>query len=156
LELNKLLWSKFWVNYFLLLIPAEILIITTNMMMNATPFMMWLSTVTIGCMTLGITSLGIGLGACFPRFKAENVSQMATGFGGVVYMIVAVSFIGLVVVLEARPVHLFFMANLQNLPLTAGEVVEITVLLTAALLLNMLAFIIPMKAGMKKIAHLEL
>ncbi|MCK5254920.1 MAG: hypothetical protein KAQ81_02780, partial [Deltaproteobacteria bacterium] len=76
LEMRRLLWSKFWISFFFLLIPAEILIITTDILMNASDFMIWLSVITIGCMTFGITSLGIGLGTYFPRFKVENVSQI--------------------------------------------------------------------------------
>jgi ABC-2 type transport system permease protein len=156
LELRKLVWSKFWVNFFFLLIPAEILIITTDVLMNATNFMIWLSAITIAGMTFGITSLGIGFGAWFPRFKAENVSQIATGFGGMMYMITAVSFVGLVVILEARPVYLFFMSKLRGLPLTGGELTEIVILLFMALILNILAFILPMKLGLKKLASLEI
>lgn len=156
LELRKLVWSKFWLNFFFLLIPAEILIITTDILMNATNFMLWLSAITIGGMTFGITSLGIGFGAYFPRFKAENVSQIATGFGGMMYMIVAVSFIGLVVILEARPVYLFFMAKIRSIPLTGAELTEIVVLLFMALILNVLAFVLPMKLGLRKLAILEI
>ena len=156
LELRRLLWSKFWVSFFFLLIPAEILIITTDILMNATDFMIWLSAITIGCMTFGITSLGIGLGTYFPRFKVENVSQIATGFGGMIYMIAAVSFVGLVVILEARPVYLFFMSKLRSVPLTGGELTEILVLLSLALGLNVLAFILPMKYGLKKLTSLEI
>jgi len=155
IELRKLLWSKFWISFFFLLIPAEVLIITTDILMNATPFMMWLSAITMGCMIFGITSLGVGFGAYFPRFKVENVSQIATGFGGMIYMITAVSFIGLVVMLEARPVYLFFMSKLRSFPLTGGELTEIVILLFIALLLNVLAFILPMKLGEKKLAGLE-
>ncbi|MBW1839776.1 MAG: hypothetical protein JRI49_07545 [Deltaproteobacteria bacterium] len=155
LEMRRLLWSKFWVSFFFLLIPAEILIITTDILMNATDFMIWLSAITIGCMTFGITSLGIGLGTCFPRFKVENVSQIATGFGGMIYMITAVSFVGLVVILEARPVYLFFMSKLRSVPLTGGELTEIIVLLSLALVLNVLAFILPMRFGIKKLSRLE-
>ncbi len=155
LELRKLLWSKFWVNFFFLLIPAEILIITTDLLMNATQFMIWLSAITMGCMTFGITSMGIGLGTYFPRFKVENVSQIATGFGGMVYMISAISFIGVVVILEARPVYLFFMSKFKGLPLTRVEVAEIAVLLSVALALNLIAFLLPMKLGVKKLTRLE-
>ena len=123
--------------------------------MNATDFMIWLSAITIGCMTFGITSLGIGLGTCFPQFKVENVSQIVTGFGGMIYMITAVSFVGLVVILEARPVYLFFMSKLRSVPLTGGELTEIIVLLSLALVLNVLAFILPMRFGIKKLSCLE-
>ena len=123
--------------------------------MNATDFMIWLSVITIGCMTFGITSLGIGLGTYFPRFKVENVSQIATGFGGMLYMITAVSFIGLVVILEARPVYLFFMSKLRSIPLTGRELAEIITLLYLVLVVNVVAFILPMKLGLRKLSSLE-
>ncbi len=156
LELRTLVWSKFWVNFFFLLIPAELLIITTDLLMNATPFMIGLSVITIGGMTFGITSLGIGFGAWFPRFKVENVSQIPTGFGGMLYMIVAVSFIGLVVTLEARPVYLFFVSRMRGVPLTNGEILEIVGLFTVAFLLLVLTFIMPMRLGLKRLSCLEI
>ena len=156
LELRTLVWSKFWVNFFFLLIPAELLIITTDLLMNATPFMIWLSAITIAGMTFGITSLGIGFGACFPRFNVENVSQISTGFGGMLYMIVAISFVGLVVILEARPVYLLFISKTRGFPLTGGEHLEIMGLFTIAFLLNILAFIVPMRLGLKKLATIEM
>jgi ABC-2 type transport system permease protein len=131
-------------------------LVTTDILMNATNFMLWLSAITIGGMTFGITSLGIGFGAYFSRFKVENVSQIATGFGGMMYMIVAVSFIGLVVILEARPVYLFFMSKIRSIPLTGAELTEIVVLLFMALILNVLAFVLPMKLGLRKLASLEI
>jgi ABC-2 type transport system permease protein len=156
LKLRTLVWSKFWVNFFFLLIPAELLIITTDLLMNATPFMIWLSAITIAGMTFGITSLGIGFGACFPRFNVENVSQISTGFGGMLYMIVAISFVGLVVILEARPVYLFFISKTRGFPLTGVEHLEIMGLFTVAFLLNILAFIVPMRLGLKKLATIEM
>ena len=155
LELRTVLWSKFWVNFFFLLIPAELLIITTNLLMNAAPFMQWLSVLSIAGMTFGITSLGMGCGARFPRFNAENVSQVTTGFGGMFYMIVAVLFIGLMVVLEARPVYLFFTAQFRGLPLTGWERAEIGGLLAAAALLNALVAILPMRLGLQQLSSLE-
>jgi len=156
LELRTLVWSKFWMNFFFLLIPAELLIITTDILMNATPFMLGLSVITIAGMTFGITSLGIGFGAWFPRFKVENVSQIPTGFGGMLYMIVAVCFVGLVVILEARPVYLFFISRMRGVPLTSGELTEVIGLFTVAFLLLVLTFIMPMRLGIKKLASLEL
>lgn len=156
LELRTILWSKFWVNFLFLLIPAELLIITTNLLINSAYFMQWLSVITIAGMTLGITSLGMGCGARFPRFNAENVSQVATGFGGMFYMILAVVFIGCMVLLEARPVYLFFMAQFRALPLTGWELTEIAALLAAALLLNVFVAILPMRLGLRQLSDLEL
>ncbi len=156
MELRTVLWSKFWINFFFLLMPAELLIITTNALMSASLFMQWLSVITMAGMTVGITSLGMGCGARFPRFNAENVAQVATGFGGMFYMILAMVFIVLVVMLEARPVYLFFMAQFRGIPLNGWELAEMWALLAAAVLLTVLVAILPMRLGLKSLSRLEL
>jgi ABC-2 type transport system permease protein len=155
LDLRRFIKTKFWMNFFFLFILAEILTIYSNYLLNATPFIMILSAVTIGLMTLGITSLGIGLGSYFPRFKVENVAQIPTGFGGVVYMILAISFIGLIVILEARPVYILFMARLKMASLTFWEGLEIGLSFLGVGVINCLAFFLPLKIGVEKLSHLE-
>ncbi len=76
---------------------AEVLIVLSNTLLKVTPFMMSLGIVTVFMMTFGITSLGVGLGAVFPKFKHENVAQIPTGFGGIVYMLMTMLFIGVVI-----------------------------------------------------------
>jgi ABC-2 type transport system permease protein len=43
---------------------------------------------------------------------------VATGFGGVTFMIVSSLFVGVTVVLEAGPVYILFMADVRNVPVT--------------------------------------
>jgi hypothetical protein len=80
---------------------------------------------------------------------------VATGFGGMFYMIMAVVFIGMMVMLEARPVYLFFTAQFRAIPLTGWEWAEIMALLVAVFLLNLLVAILPMRLGLKKLSRLE-
>jgi ABC-2 type transport system permease protein len=90
---------------------AEALIILSNTLLKVTPFMMELGIVTVFMITFGITSLGVGLGAVFPRFKHENVAQIPTGFGGIVYMLITMLFIGAVIIIEAWPTYRIFTAQ---------------------------------------------
>jgi ABC-2 type transport system permease protein len=79
LSISTFLWAKFWSSLLPLLVLAEALIILSNTLLKVTPFMMELGIVTVFTMTFGITSLGVGLGAVFPRFKHENVAQIPDG-----------------------------------------------------------------------------
>ena len=87
---------------------GEFLVMVTNTLLGVGAFMMVLTSVTMLFLTLGIVALAVGLGATYPKFKAQGVAQVSTGFGGVVYMMVSLAFIGSVVGLELWPAHLLF------------------------------------------------
>jgi ABC-2 type transport system permease protein len=111
LSISAFLWAKFSSSLLPLLVLAEALIILSNTLLKVTPFMMELGIVTVFMITFGITSLGVGLGAVFPRFKHENVAQIPTGFGGIVYMLITMLFIGAVIIIEAWPTYRIFKAQ---------------------------------------------
>jgi ABC-2 type transport system permease protein len=107
-------------------------------------------------MTFGITSLGIGLGAVFPRFRYENVAQIPTGFGGIVYMLVTMIFIGVVVTLEAWPVYRIFMAQIAGSALPPSGWVRIILSLGLVLVINALALFLPIRIGLKRLSEREI
>ena len=48
-------------------------------------------------LTPGLCSLGVGLGARFPRFETENLAQVPTGYGGLIFMVASsLSLLGLI------------------------------------------------------------
>ncbi|MBW2563601.1 MAG: hypothetical protein JRE29_06140 [Deltaproteobacteria bacterium] len=153
--IKKFLWVKFFIYYFPLLILAEILIIVTNILLNVTAFMMILSIVTVFFIVPGIVAMGIGLGAAYPDFKAENPTQTVTSFGGLVFMILCAGYIGIVIVIEAGPVYSILMAEINGYALSILKWVWITVSFSIAFTLSILAIIIPMNFGEKKLSKLS-
>jgi ABC-2 type transport system permease protein len=149
--LKHFLWSKFWTGFIPLLFLAEILIIISNKILKVTDFMMALSTITIFIMTFGITGLGVGLGAIYPRFRFENAAQIPMGFGGVLYMILSMAFISITVVLEARPVYIYLWAKFIERVLRPQEILNIILSFSAVIILNILAFYLPMRLGLKSL-----
>jgi len=156
LSLTDFLWAKFWSSLLPLLLLSEILIILSNSLLKVTPFMMGIGVVTVFLMTFGITSLGVGLGAAFPRFRYENAAQIPTGFGGIVYMLVAMLFIGSVIVLEAWPVYRIFAAQSfrGHIPPSGWILIGSSFLLVLAV--NVLALLLPMKIGLKRLMQREI
>jgi ABC-2 type transport system permease protein len=134
---------------------SEILIVFTNYLLKVDTTMMMVSIITIFLMTFGITSLGVGCGAMYPRFKVENIAQIPTGFGGLLFMILSMLFIGLIIVLEARPVYYFMMSDLSNTPVSPSNWIKIAIHFGLVLIINILAFLIPMKIGLKKLSEFE-
>jgi ABC-2 type transport system permease protein len=155
LSIGDFLWAKFWSSFLHLLVIAEVLIVLSNVLLKVTPFMMALGIVTVFAMTFGVTALGVGMGAVFPKFKHENVAQIPTGFGGIVYMLVTMLFIGTVISFEAWPVYKLFMAKTMGRTIHAGDWAAIIASLGIAAAVNILALILPMKIGQKRIQDRE-
>jgi ABC-2 type transport system permease protein len=156
LELRDFLWAKFWSSALPLLVLAEAMIVLSNLLLKVSPFMMALGTATVLLMTFGITALGVGIGAMFPRFRHENVAQIPTGFGGIVYMLVTMLFIGLVILLEAWPVYRIFMMRNLGSSISAGGWFWTVFAFLLVLLVNALAVILPMKKGLKSLLDREI
>lgn len=155
LGLKRYLWGKYLFSLIPLLILAEVLIIATNYFLHVTPFMMVLSSCTMFFMVLGITALGVGIGAIYPDFRCENIVRVSTGFGGVLYMIISSLFVGTVVVLEAGPVYILFMANLHEKAVTSSQWLFIGISFLLVLVINILAIIKPMQMGLKALEAAE-
>jgi ABC-2 type transport system permease protein len=150
-ELRKFLWVKFFVYYAPLLLLAEILIISSNFLLQVTPFMMILSVVTIFLVTPGIVAMGIGFGAAYPDFHSENPSQSVTSFGGLLFMLVSAGFIATVIIVEAGPVYQFFMADVRGAKLSYPQIIWMVIAFVTVLLVCALALILPMRLGERRL-----
>ena len=156
LSLKAFLWIKFFIYYVPLLILTEILIVTTNMLLNVTPFMMTLSTITVFFLVPGIVAMGIGFGAAYPDFKAENPTQTVTSFGGLVFMILCAGYIGAIILLEAGPVYHLFMADIHGKIIPLGIWLWIAGSFSAVLAFSLLAIILPMRFGESRLSKFRI
>lgn len=154
IPLKKFLWIKFFIYFFPLLIFTAILIVATNILLSVTPFMMMLSAANVFFMVPGIVSMGIGFGAAYPDFKSENPAQAVTSFGGLLFMMVCAGYIGAVLVLEAGPVYHIFMADINQRVLTVIEWIWIIGSFGLAFILSILAIVLPMRFGEKKLLNI--
>ena len=153
LDLRGFLWSKYWTGTIPLLVLAVLITFVTNALLQATPFMMWLTLGTIVLLTFAISALALGFGALYPRFETENAAQIPTSFGGLVYMMAAFILLGVVIVLEAAPVMLHLRTQVwagdpPPLARTAGWL-----FLVAAICLA--ATIVPLRLGLRRLERME-
>ena len=156
IELKRLIWSKFWTSLVPLLLLAEVLIILSNIFLHVTQFMMIISTVSIFLITIAIVSMGIGIGAVYPRFRVEDVAQIYSGFGGLIYMIICVIFIGLVILLEAWPTYVIFMARIGHRSLSLFQWIEVVCCFCLTTLIILTATFLPIKIGLKRLSRIEI
>jgi ABC-2 type transport system permease protein len=152
LEMRQLLWSKFWVGTIPLLGLALILVFATDVLLQVSDFMMLVSIFTITMMTFAIAGLALGFGALFPKFNTENAAQIPTSFGGLVLMMASVVLIGLVIVLEARPVYQYVGARFMK---TETDPIAMWLGFGGATLVCLLATFVPIRIAVQRMQELE-
>ncbi len=152
-SLKTFLWIKFVIYFIPLLFLSELIIFVTNKLLNVTPFMMLLSTTTMFFIVPGVVSLGIGVGAAYADFNSENPAQTVTSFGGFLFMALAAMFVSAVIVLQASPVYNLFMAGLRNHRLTIFEWLWILISFGLAFVICILATLLPMRFGEKRLSE---
>lgn len=87
---TRLLAVKFIQACIPLSLVALALVGTTAYWLNLPPMLILLSMGHILLVAIGLTSMGIGMGAIFPRFRFENPAQVPMSFGGVLFMFAAI------------------------------------------------------------------
>ncbi len=151
LEIKTFLKVKFLFYCLPFMILGEALIILTNLILEVTPFVMILSTLTIALLVPGIVSLALGLGAAYPDFRAENPAQATTSMGGLIFMVMSAVFIVLVVVLEAGPAYQVFLADIAGRQLSAVNWLGIVVSFGVVIAISLLATALPLKYGARRL-----
>jgi ABC-2 type transport system permease protein len=133
--IGRLLLGKYLIALIPMIALGETLIILTNYFLHVSSFIMILSSVTMFFAVFGIIAMGIGFGSVYPRFKYENISQVSTGFGGLVYMISSILFMALIILIEAGPVRILFMAKMRGVGITAIQWIWIVLAFLSVFLL---------------------
>jgi ABC-2 type transport system permease protein len=152
IRIRAFLWIKFFIYFVPLLILTQILIVATNLLLQVTPFMMGLSVATMMLVVPAVVALGIGLGAAYPDFNAENPTQVVTGFGGLVFMMTAAVYITVVIVLQASPVYHIFMSGLLDRGLSITRWIWIGGSFLLILLFSVLTILCPMRYGERRLS----
>jgi len=150
-QAKSFLWIKFFLYYIPLIILAEILIVSSNLLLRVSHFMMFLSVITTFFLVPAIVGLATGLGAIYSDFKSENPANVVTSFGGLLFMILSFCLIAIVIILEAGPVYQIFMAGLRGQNLSVLQIIWVIVSFIFALLLCVLATFYPIYLGVKSL-----
>lgn len=103
LDMNDLLWAKFWTGAVPLLIVAVTLVGATNALLHVQNFVNVVSLTAIAALVFPLTALALTFGTFYPRFDSENAAQIPTSFGGLLFMMTAIVLIGVVAFATGRP-----------------------------------------------------
>ncbi len=155
IRLRRVWWSKFWSGVGPLAALGILLLVLGNRALGVGTVTMVVSVVTLALMTLGIAALGLCLGSLYPQFEYENAAKIPSSFGGVVYMILAILFIGLNVVLEAWPLWAILFARLVHRPLSTAEVAGIATSFAAVVTFDLAVFAVATVRGIRALEELR-
>jgi ABC-2 type transport system permease protein len=153
-SMRAFLWSKFWTGLLPVVVMAEALTIASNHLLGIGPFLKVLTAIGVFLASFALVGLAAGLGARYPRFSAENVTQVAGSFGGVAFMVMAVLFILLLVALLAWPASIYLLSQARGLPLTPGRMAISSACLCAVVVLSILTCLVPMEKGIEALENL--
>ncbi len=155
LPARRLFWAKFWVGAVPLLVFGQVLVQATNSYLQVMPFMVWLSGATLFAMVFAIVGLALAIGAAYPRLDADNAAAVAASAGGLVYMVLCMSFIGAVVVLEAWPVYAVFSARFRGAAISPATWASVAASFAAVVALTVTVLVISVRVGIRKLEAIE-
>jgi ABC-2 type transport system permease protein len=153
-SMSSFLWSKLWTGLVPLLVLAEALTVASNHLLGVPPALKVLAAASIAFMTLALVGLACGMGAEYPRFGAENVTQVAGSYGGVSFMVTAVLYILATVALLAWPASQYLWHEYRSLPIAPRRLVPMALSVGAAAALSLFTFWRSMRSGVRALEEL--
>jgi ABC-2 type transport system permease protein len=153
--LRSFLWSKFWTGFIPVFLLTEVLTVAANHFLGVAPLLRAVAAVTVLLMSLALVGLATGLGARYPRFNADNPSQVAGSYGGVAFMIVAVLFMFALIALVGWPasMYLWYAANPHIKP-SPQMVAAGAACFAAALALSLATWRLGMRTGVRALEEM--
>ena len=156
ISFRDFLWSKFWTGLVPVLLLSVTLTVVANEFLAVAPFLKIVTAAGIMAMSFALVGLATGLGARYPRFSADNATQVAGSPGGVAFMIAAVSYIIAMIVLLGWPssIYLYRLSRPRVRTLQPTEIALMTTCFTAAVTLSVGVFLYGMRTGVKALEEL--
>ena len=155
ISLRDFLWSKFWTGLVPVLVMTECLTVAGNELLGVDPFLKQVSAVAIVFMAFALVGLAAGLGARYPRFAADNPSQVAGSYGGVAFMIVAVLYILVMVGLLGWPSSVFLFHQVRGIPLTDAQRAMMALSFTTAAAISVTVWLMGMRTGARALQEMD-
>nr|WP_246351525.1 hypothetical protein [Deinobacterium chartae] len=100
---------------------------------------------------LVITALGVGIGAAYPRFRADNPAEIAVSAGGLMYMLLSLAYSAVLTALMARPAFISLVGQADGY---FGSL-EGRVLLGVYTLLTVAGTLLPLGWGIRGLSRWE-
>ncbi|MDP6605778.1 MAG: hypothetical protein QF664_05915 [Dehalococcoidia bacterium] len=155
IKLGDFLWSKFWTGLVPVLVLTEILTVAANQLMGIDPFIKVVAAIAIVFMSFALVGLAASLGARYPRFSAENAAQVSGSYGGVTFMISAVFFVLLMIVLIGWPSSVYLYYSVRPRPIPMARQLLMGACFVGAAGISLATWWISMRAGVRALESMD-
>jgi ABC-2 type transport system permease protein len=154
IPLRDFLWSKFWAGLAPIVVLTEALTIASNEFLGVDPFLKVVTATAIVFMCFALVGMATGLGARYPRFAADNASQVAGSYGGIAFMIVAVLFVAVTIALIGWPSSVYLWYQIRHRAIPGDVQVMMVLCFSAVIVLSIAAWLLGMRTGVKALEEL--
>jgi ABC-2 type transport system permease protein len=154
ISLRDFLWSKFWTGLVPVLLMTELLTVTANEFLGVDPLFKVMSAFAIVLMSFALVGRAIALGARYPRFGGDP-SQVAGSYGGVAFMLQAVLFVIVIIMLLGWPSSRYVLRQVRGLPLTSLDQVLIAACIVTAIALSIVVWLTSMRSGVRALDRMS-
>jgi hypothetical protein len=134
---------------------TEGLTIAANEFLGVDPFLKVVAGTAIVFMSFALVGLATGLGACYPRFGADNPNQVAGSSGGVAFMIAAVMFVLVMIVMIGWPSSLYLWHRVRRAHLSGLEQLLMSLSFAGAVALSLTTWLLSMRAGVRALQRMD-
>jgi ABC-2 type transport system permease protein len=155
IAMGDFLWSKFWMGLVPVLVLTEGLTVVANRFLGVDPFLEIVAATAIIFMSLALVGLATGLGAHYPRFNADNPTQVAGSYGGIAFMTAAVLFVIVMMVLLGWPSSTYLWHRVQAVPLTSAQRLVIGGCFGGAAALSLAIWWLSMRSGIRALEEMD-
>lgn len=152
--LRQVMLGKFWASALASGVITIALMFISFQSLKLETFMRILIGYTILLLSFGLSSLAISLGVLFPNLKQDNPARIVSGFGGTLCLVVSLAYIVFVVLLEAIPIHLFYVGRGAGSNFRFASLLALVYIVITAV--NVLVTVIPLSLASRKLKTLEI
>ena len=155
LQREQLLWGKFAFSSVGGLVLAESLMLLSDVMLGMPWDAVLLHLLTVAVLTVGLSGLSVGLGACMPNFRESDPSKIAVGFGGTLNLVVGLGFLLATLGLMALPWHAFMAAPTAEVTRSPLMLPAVVFAAGVGLVVGAMAVVVPLRWGIEALRKME-
>ena len=152
---RDLLKAKVRWGFWPLLLVAEVLAVASNLVLELSAPFLFAQALLALVMTYALTGMSVGMGAMEPRFDLANPAKIASGIGGVLFMLVGVGYLVVTTAMLLAPVYWFRVVLETPYIMPPSRTFLYVTLVVAVLVVSLIAHHLPLWLGARKLEQRE-